>query len=707
MMKKKLVSMILFFTLVIISVPSIANSFVSDDLDGRWSLGIYTKWIENGKIVSNENGMYLPQKQLTGLEFSDLALSMNGLELKLTEGDNMITRSEAALALYNVLKLDKTENLAPFKDFNKLSVDEKNAVSTLFVKGIVKGYTNGYFNPSKNLTNEEAVALLDNVASMDQSYQQGVLQNTLYGKVEGVVLNKNKSLAWIGVPYAAAPIGELRWKAPQSPMSWEGIKETKAFSEKAIQIANGSIIGSEDCLYLNIYRPNTEEANLPVLVFIHGGNNQTGTSQDFQGEMLATKTNSIIIAIDYRLGALGWLNLPALKTGNAYEDSGNFGLLDIHESLSWVKENIKSFGGNPYNVTISGQSAGGRDVMAVLISPIFRGDFQKAIALSGGMTITDPTTAKDIAVKAFSELVLEDEIVKTETDAIEWLNTDSDEVRTYLMSLSAERIASLMGNASIRMSVFPHLFADGVTLPVEGFDVFETGKYNKVPVMLGSCESEFSVFAGFDPMFAGALFSGKLAQDPVLFAQYNFAEKYGSMLYTGFNAERSAERLANVSGQPSVYAYRFKWGEDISIIPPGLGYVLGANHGSDMDFVTGKESDLAKSNYTVENKVGRESLSDVIQSYIGNFMYTGNPNSTGLVTWDKWTNKENSSKLMVLDAGLNELQVAMTTEYVIDEDVFKLMDADKTISEEEKSNLISTIMSKRFFSNTLDLHYNN
>ena len=99
-----------------------ANSFVSDDLDGRWSLGIYTKWIENGKIVSNENGMYLPQKQLTGLEFSDLALSMNGLELKLTEGDNMITRSEAALALYNVLKLDKTENLAPFKDFNKSGI---------------------------------------------------------------------------------------------------------------------------------------------------------------------------------------------------------------------------------------------------------------------------------------------------------------------------------------------------------------------------------------------------------------------------------------------------------------------------------------------------------------------------------------------------------------------------------------------------------
>lgn len=538
------------------------------------------------------------------------------------------------------------------------------------------------------------------------SYTKGILQKTLYGQVEGVVSESKKALEWLGVPYAKPPINDLRWKAPQKPDQWVGVLETKKFPNVALQLSGTNTVGSEDCLYLNIYRPNSEELNLPVMVFIHGGNNQSGSSQSFKGDVLAANTNSIIVSIQYRLGALGWLNIPAIKTGNALEGSGNFGLLDIHEALVWVNNNIKAFGGNPDNVTISGQSAGGRDVMATLISPLFKGDFHKAIALSGGMTVTDPQVGKEIATQALASLVVEDGIKATKEEAVAWLNGASKEASQYLRNLSGERMAGLMTNAAIRMEVFPHLFADGTVIPTEGFGVFETGKYNKVPIILGSDHSEFSVFAATDPMFVKAFYAGTLEKDEVLATQFEFVNKYGSMLYSGFNADRSAEKLVEVQDQPGIYAYRFAWGEDDTILLEGWGPLLGAFHGIDMDFITGKEETFVQTNYTSENKLGREHLSQIIHQYIKNFLYTGNPNGEGLISWDAWSNIDGAPKLMVFNADKEKAIIKMTNQSISEEEVFKAIDLDESISKEKKQNLISTVLRGRFFSEMLDERYN-
>ena len=146
----------------------------------------------------------------------------------------------------------------------------------------------------------------------------------------------------------------------------------------------GKTKGCEDCLNLDIFRPNIKEKNLPVLFFIHGGNNQSGAADQVNWQKFAEREHVIAISINHHLGALGFKPLPALKHGTVEENSGNFAVLDFVRGLDWTKENIASFGGNANNITIAGFSSGGRDVMALLISPIAKGKFQKAISFSGG-----------------------------------------------------------------------------------------------------------------------------------------------------------------------------------------------------------------------------------------------------------------------------------------------------------------------------------
>lgn len=711
MLKRKVFTLTLALMLLLSTITVYADATPQNgDIEGRWSFSIINKWAEKGVIKANTDGSFKPNHSVTGVEFQNLLKKALNMNVILEEPSNNVTRETAVKAIADALYSGLYSNVSgvsiAFLDDADISSNAKSAVIKASSEGIVTGYPDGTFRPKEPLTFEQAITLVDQITMKDLKYTKGTLQTTSYGQVEGQLSNTDLSIEWLGVPYAAPPVDDLRWSAPQPPQNWTGVLETKAYKEKSMQLSGTEVIGSEDCLYMNIYRPNTAETNLPVLVFIHGGNNQTGTSQDFKGEKLAANANCIVVSIDYRLAALGWINLPALKTGDPLTDSGNFGLLDIHEALNWVNGNIKAFGGNPYNVTISGQSAGGRDVMAILISPIFKGDFQKAFAISGGMTVTEPSVGQAIDAKAFAPLVVEDGVKATESEAIAWLNTDAQEVKNYLRNLSGERIAPLMNNAAIRMSVFPHLFSDGYVLPKEGFAALSTGNYNKVPTLLGSCKDEFSVFAGTDPMFVGALFGGTLATNEVLLPQFNFASTYGSMLYTSFNADRSAEIMANVTGQPAVYAYRFAWGEDPSVIGPGLGNLLGAFHGIDMDFLKGRYDSFVSSNYTDENLQGRNALVSAMQAYLKNFLYTGNPNGIDLPVWNAWSNAENAGKLMVFDADKKEVKLEMTTNSIIESNVFKAIDADQTLPADQKQDMISNIMSGRFFSESFDAHYN-
>jgi len=198
------------------------------------------------------------------------------------------------------------------------------------------------------------------------------------------------TLAWKGIAYAAPPVGELRWRAPNAPTTEDGVYEANRFGEQCVQyspVIRGRVTGSEDCLYLNIWRPASILERLPVYVWIHGGGNSIGSANfvpDYYGHSLASKGNLVFVSVNHRLGPFGWLTDPAIRAQEDRADaSGNFGTLDLIQALTWIKNNIESFGGDPTRVTIAGQSSGAINVLSLLVSELAAGLFHRAIVQSG------------------------------------------------------------------------------------------------------------------------------------------------------------------------------------------------------------------------------------------------------------------------------------------------------------------------------------
>lgn len=534
-------------------------------------------------------------------------------------------------------------------------------------------------------------------------FHADVVQTIQNGEIKGSIVNDNQTLLWKGVPYAAAPVGELRWKAPQDHEDWSGTFDASQDGNIGIQVSGGEVIGEEDCLNMDIYRPNSDDTNLPVLVYIHGGNNQTGTSKEIPFEKLAVNANCMVIALNYRLGCLGFNSLPALKTGTEEENSGNYTLLDFEKALDWIAENAESLGADPTNITVSGFSAGGRDVMAMLISPIFEGKFQKAISFSGGMTVADVEDSQKVTAKAIAALAVEDGKKDTEEEAAAWLlseeEADKEEVREYLYSIDAGRLAGIMTNAGIRMSVFPHLYGDGTVLPEEGF---ETTQYNDVPLIMLTGSSEFSIFASGDPYFAGSdnLVDGEKS------AEYAFAVKYGSELYGLFNAEESAIKMID-SYEAPIYTCDIDFGTDPEIVGKEQAALIGASHGVFIPFLSGIAAGSAAGDGSAYEYEGPKELTEIFQSYIENFLWTGDPNGEGLTTWEAWTDAEEGPSQLLLNADKDHAIVEQSASRVSYQDILDRIEADDTISEESKNQIVSEVLNGRWFSSGLDERFGN
>ena len=200
------------------------------------------------------------------------------------------------------------------------------------------------------------------------------------GTIQGTVLEN--VTVYKGIPFAAPPVGDFRWKAPQPVVAWEGIKECKEFGPNPMQ-GNGEGC-SEDCLYLNVWTPaKSPKDKLPVMVWIYGGGFAGGATSYYDGTLLSQK-GVVVVSVAYRVGKLGFLSLPELSAEDPNGVSGNYGLLDQIAGLQWVKDNIAKFGGDPGNVTIFGESAGGISVSMLCASPLAKGLFQRAISQSGG-----------------------------------------------------------------------------------------------------------------------------------------------------------------------------------------------------------------------------------------------------------------------------------------------------------------------------------
>ena len=490
------------------------------------------------------------------------------------------------------------------------------------------------------------------------------------GKVKGI--QNGKDINWYSIPYAAEPVGKLRWNEPKDPASWSSALDCKKRNY-------------DTTLSLDVTTSNKSSSNLPVFVFFHGGGNRSGSSNEITGNDMVVYDDCVVVSVNYRLGLMGFNCLPALQTEEG--STGNYALLDMQKSLLWVKENIKNFGGDPDNITISGHSAGGRDVMAMLISPVFKGLFQKAVVSSGGMTTCDVDKAASQIAYYLAPCAVKDGKAATVKEAQKWLLTSGSDVKEYLYSLSPEKLYAL-GSAGITMSAFPHLFTDGVTLPKEGFN---TTVYNDVPVIMITGTDEFSTFNN-----GTAYTDGSIAKKE-LDAAKTFGRTYGSMMYGYFNTTASAGQMVANGYQSPIYLMDFNFAHDATVWPELSS--MGSYHGIVWRFIEKNG---------VSNTNGEKELSTLTHQYLKNFMWNteGNPNSSEKTDWTAYT--ADSPKWFVLDATRETASATMTEpEYTSYESIFKLMDADKTISASAKSAVIKTVLIGRWFSDALDSTYKN
>lgn len=526
---------------------------------------------------------------------------------------------------------------------------------------------------------------------------------TQQGVVAGAYDDKHQVVQWLGVPYAQQPTGANRWREAQQAKKHKGILDCTKAVPANIQYNGKKVLGQEGMLTLDIVRPDTQEKNLPVLVYIHGGNNQASNSHLMEGNKLAQEGNMVYVSVQYRLGLLGFNNLPALTDGNKKEQSGNFGFLDQAAALDWVRENIKEFGGDAKNITVSGFSAGGRDVMAMLISPVFKNKFDKAISFSGGLTVADADKSKKTIAQKLAPMVVEDGKQNNLINAENWLLSDNGKdkkaVRQYLQAMPAERLAPVMAGAVIRMSAFPHLYGDGEVLPVEGF---ATKHYCSVPLLMLASADEFSSFAARDPFFKDRL--GLINNDYKTTSEFKFANKYGSALYGFFNGQQSAEVLYP-HYKADMYVCSFAFAHTADVV--GKEYMVrnGALHGIFQPFLTDQGYGYTKNTDAFE-QAGSKELSKAFIASIAAFVRTGNPNTPALgTTWQAWNPTYRPE--LVWDANRQHARISSINSRVSYAGILAEMANDKSINEQSKNYIIHNVLNGRWFSDELDAKYGN
>jgi para-nitrobenzyl esterase len=530
-------------------------------------------------------------------------------------------------------------------------------------------------------------------------------RQTQYGPVLGVDDSAiSGTYAWKGVPFAKPPVGELRWKAPQDPDAWKAARPTQQFANACVQYGRiygpgannrydptigttlGQAVGSEDCLYLNIWRPATNQGGLPVIVFVHGGSNVSGYTADpvYDGAALAKAANAVVVTVNYRLGIFGFLSVPELKTGaDEQEDSGNFALLDVVKALQFVNRNISNFGGNPTKVTLMGQSAGAINVYALLTTPTTVDArprlFHRAAPLSGGISLATnlpPGRLPTLNPASFYlnqgnqllyQQLIVDGIAADVAGAAAWVASQTPEqVAAYLRSKSpAALLFTLLTKLAPLGLAGSGPIPDGAMLPTDPIGAIAAGNYLRVPVMAGNARDEGKLFPTFLTLFGGP--SGRLVTDKQLFdIQYAYQpdapaqitiEQWIPAVYlpvttpvTGFNAK--TELLDNLflqaaadnvlatlkSQQNEVWYYRFDWDQE----PAPFNDIYGAAHAFDLPFIFGTFGPSLFSNIanSTANKAGRLDLSDAMMKTVAAFAKNGDPNSPALgVTWTAWPAK--------------------------------------------------------------------
>ena len=454
------------------------------------------------------------------------------------------------------------------------------------------------------------------------------------GTLQGIHLAAlPRGAAFLGIPYAAQPVGNLRWKVPQLPPSWSGVRKAVAYGPACPQAPSPwlpEMLGiqkmptNEACLYLNVWTPElTGAGKLPVLVWVHGGGNVEGSGEwPPLGPTLA-RQGIVVVSLNYRLGAFGFFSYPALSAESRHHVSGNYGHLDQVAALRWVQRNIARFGGDPAHVTIAGQSSGALDICNLMASPIAAGLFQRAILQSG--VCVDSVFPSLRAAEANGALLAEDLGVQSGPQSL-----------AKLRAIPAERILQVAAKDQ-RVDLEP--VVDGWVFREQPAIAFAAGRQAKVAVMVGSNEDEVSIFAS--PIVGGKSYRPKTVAEyrqwlqrefdgraDKVFAEYpahSDTEVPGVFrtIFTDFDFGFGARLLARDTAQigQNAFLYHFTY------VGAGKFAELGAFHSEESMF-------LSKKYWTTWiSRPYDKTLSNAVIGYWVQFVKMGNPNDRTLPAW--------------------------------------------------------------------------
>jgi para-nitrobenzyl esterase len=463
-------------------------------------------------------------------------------------------------------------------------------------------------------------------------------------------------VSWFDIPYAQAPVGDLRWRAPRAliaPQQMIAEREDTACVQQTSSYAGveggaEGVIGSEDCLFLDIRAPKDFIGkNYPVMLWIHGGSNTTGLKDYYDYSKLAAAKGVVVVAINYRLGALGWFTHPAIQGQQSGEDqASNFGHLDIIHSLKWVRDNIAGFGGDAANVTVFGESAGAHNVYALLASPLAKGLFHRAIAQSGYTGTSSLASAynldgTDTFVTRGAWQITQKLLAQQGTDESD---ITDEALRERLKSSDAREFIALYNDKPDTVDYSPLTTADGIVIPAVGMAAaLADPQYGKnVPVISGANKDEVTLWFALHRYFMETsypftkLLPPKVSiKDPQL---YNFWVRTRSQAWKARGVDEPLSAMEQ-AGYKALYNYRFDWDDQEKSFFIDFPSIFGAAHGTDISFITGDFKYGPVTAYIYPEGDSRDQMERTFMNIWGDFAHSGVPDKSLDFEWQRYNSK--------------------------------------------------------------------
>ena len=493
---------------------------------------------------------------------------------------------------------------------------------------------------------------------------------TSSGKVSAQ--NKKGVLFFEDIPYAEPPVGYLRWKAPREIKSNETDIKPKKDNYCVQRPSNlggidsdGDFVGTEDCLYLDIHKPKKHEGKLPVMFWIHGGGNTSGYKDIYDFSKMVKKHDVIVVRINYRLGPFGWFYHPAIQgLQDGIDKTSNFGTLDIISALKWVNQNIELFGGDPENITIFGESAGGHNVLSLIVSEKANGLFHKAISMSGyTTTINQEKSYKQEQRSSTSDYSSWNVVNKILDDINQPKIQESfseTELRDILLTLSTKDFFKHYSDREPYQEL-PLLQSDGIVIPRQGLrKALSNPKYVKdIPIIAGSTKDEVKLwlasaryFVDLDYSILGTIFQipKVILKDEDAFSAFNY---YRSSAWKIRGVDYPLQSIAK-TGNNNLYAYRYDWDDHRKFLIADFKKLIGAAHATEIPLLAGDYKLVGGyplSDLIYPPSVSKRYTSKNLMKFWTNFAKNGVPGeSTNSIKWEPYDiNKSRNGKFLVID----------------------------------------------------------